>query len=866
MMKHVFTKPHLALLALAVVCIASSSALGNATIVIQNADSNGTGFNDPTPAAPVGGNGGTTVGQQRLNAFMFAANVWGATLNSGPTIVIRAQWIALSCTTNSATLGSAGTQAIERDFPNAPFAGTWYSGALANALSNSDLNGSTHEINAMFNVNIGTTGCLDNSPWYYGLDNNHGTGVDLVSVLLHEFAHGLGFQTFTSSSNGSPNSGFFTVYDRFLRDNTTGKLWINMNNSERVASAINDGNLVWAGPQVTADVPNVLGTPRLRINSPGVIAGNYTVGTAEFGARISSPGITASVVRALDPADGAGATTTDGCSAITNGGAIAGNIAFIDRGTCNFTVKVKNAQNAGALGVIVGNVASSVNPGTAPGMSGADATIIIPVLSLALADADAIRGQLGGAVNGSMLLDHSVFSGADSSNRAQMYAPNPLEPGSSVSHFDVRAFPNQLMEPNNSADVTHNVVVPNDLTFSLLHDLGWTGASGTPPPSIQLTSSTTSANENVGSMSVAVSRTGDTSGVSTVDYATSDTAGSNACSQLTGAASSRCDYSQTLGTLTFAAGETSKTILIPIIDDIISEGSETFTITLSNVTGATLGTSTGTLTINDGGAEGGSNPIDTTNFFVRQQYIDFLSREPDTDGLNFWTNDIASCGSNAQCIEVHRVNVSAAFFLSIEFQETGYLVYRVYKSAFDNLPGAPVPIVLTDFLRDTQRIGQGVQVNVGNWQAQLEANKQAYTLAFVQRADFLAAFPNSMTASQFVTQLNTRAGNVLSPAEQTTLINTLGGTPSDVTKRSQVLRAVAEDTDLKNAEFNKAFVLMQYFGYLRRNPNDFPEPGLNFDGYNFWLGKLVQFNGNFVQAELVKAFLASIEYRRRFAP
>src|SRR6185369_10624833 len=147
-----------------------------------------------------------------------------------------------------------------------------------------------------------------------------------------------------------------------------------------------------------------------------------------------------------------------------------------------------------------------------------------------------------------------------------------------------------------------------------------------------------------------------------------------------------------------------------------------------------------------------------------------LNREPDLDGLNFWTNEITSCGANAQCVEVKRINVSAAFFLSIEFQETGYLAYRTYKSAFGNLSGLPVPVVFNDFVRDTQQLGQDVQVNVGNWQAQLEANKQAYMLAFVQRADFVAAFPNTMTAQQFVDKLNGNAGSVLSPSETANLV------------------------------------------------------------------------------------------------
>ena len=307
-------------------------------------------------------------------------------------------------------------------------------------------------------------------------------------------------------------------------------------------------------------------------------------------------------------------------------------------------------------------------------------------------------------------------------------------------------------------------------------------------------------------------------------------------------------------------------ISIPIVDDVYAEGNESFTITLSNAIGATLGTpATATLTIADNDtANGTTNPIDGAGFFVRQHYVDFLNREPDTDGLNFWTNQITQCGTDAQCIEIKRINVSAAFFLSIEFQETGYLVYRMYKSAFGNLTGAPVPVRFNEFLRATQQIGKGVEVGIGNWQSQLELNTRTFALDYVQRPEFLAAFPASLTADQFVTQLNTNAGGVLSVTEKANLVGVLGTTPTDVAKRAWVLRSVAEDPDLKNAEFNKAFVLMQYFGYLRRDPN--AAPNTDFSGYNFWLDKLNQFNGNFVNAEMVKAFLVSGEFRQRFGP
>ena len=840
---------------LALVCFvaiaADITANAAATVEIQNADSLGVGFNDSTPVSPVGGNGGTTLGQQRMNAFRFAADIWGATINSVPKIIIRARWTTLSCTADSAVLASAGTTTIHRNFPNAPFADTWYGAALANALAGSDRNGSTAEIDAMVNINIGSASCFSGTPWYLGFDNNHGDGPDLVSVLLHEFGHGLGFQSFTDVTTGAFDTGFPSVFDQFLRDNTSGKLWINMTDAERLASAKNDGNLVWTGSQLTAAVPTVLeGEPTLKINSPPVIARNYAIGTAEFGPQVSFPGVTASLVRP---------SVIDGCSAMTG---VTGQIAFIDRGNCLFVDKVKNAQNAGALAVVIGNVPTSQDPTIPPGMGGTDPTIVIPSVSLNLSDANAIRAQLGGPINASVFQDPSVLAGADSSNRAKLYAPPQIDDGSSVSHFDTSMFPNQLMEPNINGDLTHSVNLPNDLTFSLLRDIGWNTASN--PATIQLSATTFNANENGTSLNVGVTRTGDTSGVVSVDYATSDNSGSNLCNLITGQASSRCDYLTGVGELTFAAGETSKTIVIPIVDDVYAEGPETFQITLSNPTGASLGApATATLTINDNEATNGVNPIDTPSFFVRQHYIDFLNREPDAGGFNFWTNEFTVCGADPQCLQVKRVNVSAAFFLSTEFQETGYLVYRMYKSGFGNLPGAPVPVTFNNFLRDTQELGKGVQVGAVNFEIVLENNKQAYALEFVQRPEFVAAFLNK-SATQFVSQLNTNAGNVLSAAEQTNLVNILGATPADATKRAQVLRAVAEDQTLRDAEFNKAFVLMQYFGYLRRGPNEAPDT--DFSGYNFWLTKLNSFGGNFVNAEMVKAFIISTEYRERFGP
>ena len=202
----------------------------------------------------------------------------------------------------------------------------------------------------------------------------------------------------------------------------------------------------------------------------------------------------------------------------------------------------------------------------------------------------------------------------------------------------------------------------------------------------------------------------------------------------------------------------------------------------------------------------------------------------------------------------------------------------MYKVAYGDATGnstlngahtLAVPVIrLNEFLVDRQRIGQGVVVLQPGWEQALENNRQTYALQFVQTSRFTAAnaFPTTMTPTQFVDKLNQNAGNVLSPSERTTAINLFSGAAdsSNTTARAQALRQVAEDQDLFNAEFNRAFVLTEFFGYLRRNPND-PQD-TDYTGYEFWLNKLNQFNGDYIGAEMVKAFIASSEYRQRFGP
>lgn len=456
------------LLLLAMLCLCSASAFGAARIVVINTNAPGIGFNDPTPAQPVGGNPGTTIGQQRLIAYQYAADIWGANLDSTVEIRVQASFTPLACTANTAVLGSARAANGFANFSGAEFGRTFYHVALANKRAARDLDPANDDIITNFNSELGRPGCLEGGGFYYGLDGRPPAGQSsLITVLLHEFAHGLGFSTFTNTANGVRPSNFDDVYMRHLFDNTIGKNWTQMTNAERAASAINTRNVVWIGANVLAAVPQVLrGRPFLRVNTPPDIAGTYEIGTASFGAPLTNQGITGNAALVDDGV----APVTDGCQPIVNTGAINGNIAVIDRGTCAFAVKAKIAQDAGAIGVIIVNNAA----GVAPGLAGADPTVTIPVVSVSQADGNRIKSALASnIVNVTIALDPNRLSGADENRRPYIYTPNPREPGSSVSHWDTSLTPNQLMEPAINSDLTLSVKPPEDLTLPAFRDEGW---------------------------------------------------------------------------------------------------------------------------------------------------------------------------------------------------------------------------------------------------------------------------------------------------------------------------------------------------------------------------------------------------------
>jgi len=382
---------------------------------------------------------------------------------------------------------------------------------------------------------------------------------------------------------------------------------------------------------------------------------------------------------------------------------------------------------------------------------------------------------------------------------------------------------------------------------SALNDAGGSGpytirmqdvtiAGPTPGPNaVQFSSASYSVSEGSPRVDITLSRSGDTTSAASVGYATIDDAGLQNCNVKNGIASPRCDYENTIGTLTFAAGETSKSFSVAIIDDSYAEGNETFRVALNNPSGATLGTpSMATVTIIDNDTVDGPNPIDQTNFFVRQQYLDFLGREPDPPGFTGWTGLINNCsGDPTQCDRIH---VSQQFFQSGEFQRRGYFVYRFYPVSFGRKPDyaefVPDLASVSGFLTD----------------AQLEAAKVAFIADFMARPAFANMYIGLNNTQYVDTLINTPGVNL---SNRQALIDSLN---NNTATRAQVLRQIVESTEVSTKYFNQAFAVMEYFGYLRRDPDAL---------YLDWIQVLDQSND---PRGMVSGFVNSAEYRQRFGP
>jgi uncharacterized protein (TIGR03382 family)/uncharacterized repeat protein (TIGR01451 family) len=462
-------------LAAAALLLSPAASFARAKIVINNQNGPGDGFNDPTPAKPVGGNPGTTGGEQRQIAFAFAAGRWGATIQSDRTIVIDAKFSDLECSKDGIVLGAAGPTGQESADPSFPEQSIWYPTALANAFAGKDFTPSEGEIQANFNWRLGDDDCGGaDAGWYYGLDGKFPVGMtDLPTVLLHEFSHGLGFLTF-SIQGGHNQNDIPDIFEKFAFDNVANKTWLEMTDEERAASSVRPDQVVWSGTNVTNRAATLLDYRTVfGITAPAGSEEEIAFVGAEFGPK---PGLDFGGEVAM-VMDAAGGTATDGCAAVSG---VSGKIALIDRSlatatkACSFKLKVANAQAAGATAVIISDYANDAEP---PGGMADDAEvkteITIPSMFVLNDSGQALKAAL--QVGTTTVDFHKVvtpnFPGTDANDRVYLYTPAKFNAGSSVSHFNSgEAVPSLLMEPYIHTDIPLGL----DLTPAYMADIGWT--------------------------------------------------------------------------------------------------------------------------------------------------------------------------------------------------------------------------------------------------------------------------------------------------------------------------------------------------------------------------------------------------------
>lgn len=381
---------------------------------------------------------------------------------------------------------------------------------------------------------------------------------------------------------------------------------------------------------------------------------------------------------------------------------------------------------------------------------------------------------------------------------------------------------------------THNISVPSA-------NSSYTANFNATNSVVQLSQNTFSVSEGIGAFSLIVNRTGNLNMAVTVDYQTSDTAGLQNCNVVNMVASSRCDYTTAVGTLSFAAGEASKNISISFVDDVFAEGAETFNLTLSKATGgAVLGTiSSASITITDSGNEGGANAIDQTSFFVRQHYLDFLNREPDAQGFADWQTILNNCpAGNLSC---DRIEVSSDFFRSPEFRERGYFPYRFYSVSLGRKPN------YAEFMLDLARVSGFLT------EAEKEQARQNFISEFMARQEFASIY-NGLNDNAYVQQLFTTAGvTQVTVGGVTQTVSQMQQAMNGGKTRAQVLRDIVESQEVEARFYTQAFVVMQYFGYLRRDPDALYQQlidEMNRDPQNY--------------RQMVNIFVNSQEYRARF--
>jgi hypothetical protein len=374
-------------------------------------------------------------------------------------------------------------------------------------------------------------------------------------------------------------------------------------------------------------------------------------------------------------------------------------------------------------------------------------------------------------------------------------------------------------------------------------------ATPTPTPTdasqtVQFGQASYTVSEGAGFATINVTRNGNNAVAATVNYATSDAAGLAACTVLSGNASERCDYATTLGTLRWAAGESSpRSFTIPIVDDRHNEGDESFSVTLTSATGVNLGTIiNASVKITDNGNDtGASNPIDEVGLYINQLYLDFLGRLPDATGLANWTGTLQACpgggyGTNNPTCD--RIHLAKSTFQSEEFQTRGYWAYRFYETALGRRPN------YAEFIPDMALVG-------GPKSPPEEAlSKDQFMNAFTQRSEFTTKYDSTLNNPTAYVNLLVQAAGLPDHPLKATLISQL---QNGQKTRAQVLRELVESKEVEDRFYVRGFVSMLYYGFLRRDPDP--------TGFQNYVDKL---NAAWDPRAVTFDFIYSAEYLGRF--